>query len=120
LHCCFNIYKRPKSGKLNKRNLKKLKAITIYRQDSKKYNSIKEHDLRMCYWGNGSAGKILKENESYAGEYKIIINNHELKKEILKVLKTVNWHKELNCIAELKIQQFHIYNILRKHIPKIN
>lgn len=31
LHCCFNIYVRPKSGELNKKPSTKLNDITIYR-----------------------------------------------------------------------------------------
>lgn len=48
LHCCFNIYKRPKNGLLNKRTLKKCDAIKIYRYDNKEYDNI-EYDIRMCY-----------------------------------------------------------------------
>ena len=117
LHCCFNIYKRPQKG-LNKPKIKKLKDITIYRQDSKGYLE-KDFDIRMCYWGNTSAGKILKEHEHYSAEYKIKIHNLELKDKIIEVLNKVDWKKELNYIAMLKIQQFHIYKLLKREIPKI-
>jgi hypothetical protein len=73
----------------------------------------------MCYWGNGSAGKILKENERYSGEYKIIIHNKELKEDIINLLTTIDFKKELNSTAMLKIQQFHIIKILKKYIPNI-
>lgn len=119
LHCCFNIYKRPITG-INKIKKQKLKDITIIRQDSKRYAEINDFDIRMCYWGNGSAGKILKENEKYSAEYKIIIHNKELKGDIIKCLKEADWGKELNKIAMLKIQQFHIYELLKKHIHNIN
>lgn len=119
LHCCFNIYRRNPNG-LNKSNKTKLKDIKIIRQDSKGYADIKDYDVRMCYWGNGSAGKILiNDNETYSGEYKIIIHNKDLKDKIIKVLNEVNWHDELNKIAMLKIQQFHICNVLKKYIPEI-
>ena len=117
LHCCFNIYKRPQKG-LNKPKIKKLKDITIYRQDSKGYLE-KDFDIRMCYWGNASAGKILKEHEHYSAEYKIKIHNLELKDKIIEVLNKVDWKKELNYIAMLKIQQFHIYELLKRKIPEI-
>lgn len=120
LHCCFNIYKRPKGNKINKKKRDKLKDITIIRQDSKKYNTTNEYDLRLCYWGDGSAGKILKENEKYAAEYKIIIHNQKIKKEVIDCLTNVNWHEELNKIAMLKIQQFHIHNVLKTYIKEIN
>lgn len=118
LHCCFNIYKRSSTGELNKKPSKKLKDITIYRQDCKDYDN-KEFDLRMCYWGNGSAGKMLKEGESYSAEYKIKIHNEELKEEIIKTMHEIDWKRELNCIAMLKIQQFHIINALKKYIKNI-
>ena len=117
LHCCFNIYKRPQKG-LNKYKIKKLKDITIYRQDSKGYLE-KDFDIRMCYWGNASAGKILKEYEHYSAEYKIKIHNNELKNEIVRVLNEVDWKQELKHIAMLKIQQFHIYELLKREIPEI-
>lgn len=119
LHCCFNIYKRPKNGSLNRRKNTRLKDITIVRQDSKRYSEVKDYDIRMCYWGDGSAGKILEEDESYAAEYKIVIHNKKLKNEIIEVLKTVDWHSELNKIAMLKIQQFHIHDVLRKYVKEI-
>lgn len=118
LHCCFNIYKRPSGGKLNKKPITKLKDITIYRQDSKNYGD-KEFDIRMCYWGDGTAGKILKDSESYSAEYKIKVNNEELKDDIVRVLSTFDWKEYLNCIAMRKIQQFHIVDVLKKEIEDI-
>lgn len=74
----------------------------------------------MCYWGNGSAGKILTDSdEKYSGEYKIVINNPALRDEVLRVLTEVDWHSELNKIAMLKIQQFHICELLLREIPEI-
>jgi hypothetical protein len=96
-----------------------LQDITIIRQDSKGYEES-AYDLRMCYWGNGSAGKILKDGEHYAAEYKIIINNAEKRQEIIKLLSEFDWKAYLNCIASRKIQQFHIINVLRENIPGIN
>jgi hypothetical protein len=118
LHCCFNIYKRPING-LNKQQRTKLKDIKIIRQDSKQYDEIINYDIRMCYWGNGSAGKILKEDEHYSAEYKIIVLNDNVREEVVRVLSEVNWFDELNKIAMLKIQQFHIHNLLKREIADI-
>lgn len=119
LHCCFNIYKRPRGGSLNKKPKRKMDDVTIIRQDSKKFQEVKDYDLRMCYWGDASAGKILKEGESYSAEYKIIVNNKNLREEVINCLSGVDWRKELNCIAMLKIQQFHIHMVLKKYIKGI-
>lgn len=118
LHCCFNIYKRPENG-LNNRPKNKLNSVSITRQDSKGYDGIDNFDIRMCYWGNGSAGKILKEGETYSAEYKIKVND-EFRKDVIGVLSNIDWFEELNCIAMLKIQQFHIINALKKYIPNID
>ena len=118
LHCCFNIYRRPDSGELNNKPVAKLKDVTIYRQDSNGYDE-KDFDVRMCYWGDGTAGKILKDDEHYSAEYKIKINNEELREDIIEVLTTFDWKEYLNCIAMRKIQQFHIIDVLKQNVKGI-
>ena len=118
LHCCFNIYKRPKNGTINAKPKAVLNDVKIYRQDSKGYED-KPYDIRMCYWGDGSAGKILDESEHYSAEYKIQILNENLKPQIVDVLTNFNWSEYLKCIAMRKIQQFHIIDILKDNIKDI-
>ncbi len=118
LHCCFNVYSRPIEG-LNKKKVSKLEDVTIVRQDSKSYPYIEDYDLRMSYWGDGSAGKILGEGEHYSGEYKIIINNSSLRDPIKNFLESFDWKNHMKCIAMRKIQQFHIIDILRDNIENI-
>ena len=117
VHCCLNVYVRPKNG-LNKKMQNKLKDITIIREDKKDYEKI-EYDIRMCYWGDGTAGKILTEEEHYSGEYKIIIHNKELRDEIINLFNTIDWSKELNSTAMRRIKQYHIIQVLKKYIPNI-
>ena len=118
LHCCFNVYKRPENGELNKKPTAKLNDITIYRQDSKGYEN-KDYDIRMCYWGDGTAGKILNPDEHYSAEYKIKINNNDLKESIANCLNTFDWKSYLKCIAMRKIQQFHIIDVLKENVKDI-
>ena len=75
--------------------------------------------MRMCYWGDGSAGKILKPEEHYAAEYKIVINDKKRRAEILEVLENFDWKGYLNCIAMRKIQKFHIVDVLMESISGI-
>lgn len=119
LHCCFNIYVRPESGELNRKPTAKLKDITIYRQDSKDYEN-RDFDIRMCYWGDGTAGKILKDSEHYSAEYKIKVNNPVIKEKVMEVLGNFDWKNYLSCIAMRKIQQFHIIDVLTNAIPEIH
>lgn len=118
LHCCFNVYRRPTDAEVNGKPTKKLKDVTIWRQDCKGY-AAKEYDLRMCYWGDGTAGKILKDGEHYSAEYKIKVNNQELRTQIVETLSTFDWKEYLNCIAMRKIQQFHIIDVLKREIKNI-
>lgn len=117
VHCCLNVYIRPK-GELNKKKSNKLKDIEIVRQDSERYANF-EYDIRMCYWGDATAGKILSEGEVYSGEYKIKIHNEKLKDDIINILTNTDWKKELNSTAMRKINQYHIINVLKKYIPNI-
>lgn len=112
LHCAFNIYQRPKDG-LNKKPFIKLKDISIYRQDKKDYDDL-DFDVRMCYWGNATAGKILNEDEHYAGEYKIKINNEEKRDEIIEFIKIFDWNTYISGIAMKRLKQFHILNVLKE------
>ena len=119
VYCCLNIYKRSENG-LNKKPKFNLNDITIVRDAKKDYDNIQNYDLRMVYWGSGSAGKILnKDDKRYAGEYKITIHNEQLKSRIIEVLSNIDWHKEIKTIAMLKIKQYHIYNVLKREIPEI-
>lgn len=120
IHCCLNIYKRNING-LHKKPKFEMNDITIVRDAKKGYDDIQDYDLRMCYWGSGSAGKILsKDDKRYAGEYKIFIHNDKLKDRIIEVISTTDWKKELKTIAMLKIKQYHIYNVLKREIPDIS
>lgn len=116
VHCCLNIYVRPKNG-LNKKKVSKLKDVEIVRQDSKKYKDF-EFDIRICYWGN-AAGKILKDGERYSGEYKIKIHNEALKDRIIDVLTNTDWKKEVNSTAMCRIKQYHIIDVLKREVEGI-
>lgn len=118
LHCVFNLYKRSPLG-LNKKPKSKLDSIEIYRQDKKDYDNL-DYDIRMCYWGNATAGKILSENDKkYAGEYKIRVKNIENKDEIVNFIKSFDWNGYINGIAMKRLKQFHILDVLLENFPNL-
>lgn len=118
LHCCFNIYRRPSNGKLNNRKINTLDCVKLIRQDSKNYE--KEWcDVRLCYWGNGSAGKLLyDDNKVYSAEYKIQI--HEcFKKDVIRVLEEVKWRDRITAISMLRIGKVDVIELLKEKIEGI-
>lgn len=111
LHCAFNLYKRSLLG-LNKKPKITLKDISIYRQDKVGYDNL-DFDVRMCYWGNGTVGKILYGDEKYAGEYKIKVHNEEHKEEIVNFIKEFDWKNYVKGIAMKRLKQYHIVDVLK-------
>lgn len=110
LHCCFNVYSRPKQG-LNPKPAVSHPLVRIYRDRCKGFEDC-EYDVRMCYWGNGSAGKILSKGEHYSGEYKIKVLDESRKDEIINFIKSYPWMDKFHGVAMRKIQQFHIHKVL--------
>ena len=121
LHCCFNIYKRPENGKLNKQPNSKMDFIKIKRNDSKGYNELTDYDIRMCGWGDGSAGKILSSTDKlYACEYKIKILDEQNRDKIVKFFNEFDWNGFTNDIAMKRLKQFHIIDVLKKQFPELS
>lgn len=121
LKCCFNIYRRPANGKLNKKVRPSLKGVHIYREDRKDYKKIKDFDVRMCYWGSGTVGKILgKKDRAYAGEYKIKIDkDHPYRERIINIIKTFDWKGYLNNISMKSLMIYQILEVLKLKIPEL-
>ena len=114
LHCCFNVYARPKDGKLNGRKKETLPFLHIFRQDCKGHEN-KQFDIRICYWGDGTTGKILTDGEHYAGEYKLLINDdYSRKSELIDFILHFDWKGYLNCIAMKRLKQYHIINVIKE------
>lgn len=120
--CCLNIYRRPFGGKLNPRPKNKLKDITIIKKDprSDKYDNTKKYDLRISAWGK-PVGRILNENDNLNMEFKIIINNVELKSEIINFFHNVDWVKETNQTLKNTnvITMTDIVTVIKKYITDI-
>lgn len=119
LHCCFNIYKRPIGG-IHKRSFGKLKDITLYREDHKQYENIKE-DFMICRMGS-KVWKVLDDGQILRG-FKVIVNNKKLKYQIIDALN--DKYKESGNDRSMVISTPYIcandvYEYLKEQIPEIN
>lgn len=120
LHCCFNIYVRPKNGVLNKKDNFKLKDVTIkeYRRNGN-YKIDDGFDYSMCNWGNGSLGKVPKYVGEFAQEVYFYIHNEELKEEIIKSLEYNTIRNYVNSISSKRISVARLYKYLKYTIKGI-
>lgn len=119
VHCCFNIYVRPKDG-LNKKNVNKLKDITLYREDNKKYNYIEE-DFMICRMGS-KVWKVLEEGQVLRN-FKVVVNNKILKNKIIKAFNDkykICGNDRASVISTPYICADDVYKYLKEQIPEIN
>lgn len=117
LRCCFNVYTRPKNGEMSDRR-RTTDAITIKRQDASDYDTA-PFDIRMCYWGNGSMGRILEDGEHYSAEYKILVKDIPRRDEIIDFIRSHDWRSATNNISMKKLHQFHIVDALLDRFPEL-
>ena len=125
IHCCFNIYRRPKNG-LNKKPDYKLKDVIIKEDvtsnNPKRNKRVKKedfnYDIRICFWGDAT-GKEVEYERQYAHEFSIKINNIKYKDKILHMLKNVNWGKIYPKVATPALYQWQIYKYIKDQLPEI-
>lgn len=120
LHCCFNIYIRPR-GELNKKVDYKLKDVEVreYRR-SGTYVKPQHYDFGMCSWGNSSCGKEVEYIGQYAQEQYIIIKNEKFRNEIMTLCKNTDWRNLCGSVSSAKLQTWRIYKYIKESIKGIN
>ena len=124
LHCCFNIYKRPKSGKFNEKPDYRLNEITIieHRRKNGDYQTGKNKDIKpdycfaMCNWGSGSLGKVPEYVGQYAQEVYFYCNDERIKTEMCKLLEYDTIREYVNSISAKKISVMKLYKYLYENI----
>lgn len=117
VHCCFNIYKRPINGQLNKKPKYKLSDIEIIevRLNNRK---VDDYDMRICAWGS-SIGKEVGDNNQFAKEFYIKIHNELYKKDIINLIKHANWRELYQMTTTPNLLQWQIYKYIKEQIPNI-
>lgn len=112
VHCCFNIYKRPSSGWVNKQTkvdsqiyrasdgrcavvlsgLRRTNDIHNTRNDNPYKHNIKEYDHLMCAWGQvGTPSSRCGEYSKEFGFQVLLEDDADLRERLLEFIKTVNW-----------------------------
>ena len=115
IHCCFNIYKRPKNG-LNKKPNYKLEDIKIYEHHRTNHPILDDNfDYRICSFGN--IGKYCTAN-TYCKELCFKINP-VYKEQVINILKNIDYKKEFPSVSVPYIADWQIYKYLKEQIPEL-
>lgn len=119
LHCCFNIYKRPLNGKLNKKPDYRLKDVIIkeYRRNSS-YKKPENYDFGICNWGNGTLGKTPKFVGEYAQEV-YFYYKPEFLEQVKELMSYENIRAYVNSISMKKISVARLYKYIKENIKGI-
>ena len=128
LHCCFNIYARPKNG-LNPKPDYTLKDVTIieHRRKSeghtyttgKNKNIQPDFDFALCNWGNGSLGKVPEYIGQYAQEVYIYVHDKRFKNKVGELLEYSVIRAYCKSVSASKISVMRLYKYLKENIPEI-
>lgn len=121
LQCCFNIFRRPRSGVLNSTAVDyTLRDVSILEwRRGGNYAIPKNYDLGICGWG-ASIGKEIKYQGQFALENYIVINNSQYKQEVIEAMKKADWCELYPNIATPRLGQWKIYKYLKEQIPELN
>lgn len=131
VHCCFNIYQKPKNG-FNKRPNYKLNNINIIERiknsnpkRNKEFDIVNNtYDLRILGWGTGInnlplGGILSKDDKQYAKEFIIIIHDDKLKYKIIELFKNTNWTEIYPMTATPNLLQWQIYKYIKEQMPEL-
>lgn len=111
IHCCLNIFKKPKNKKSKPRH--KYKDIEII--GWRKAKDI-ECDFYICCYGS-SVGKFVPQDSDLVNINGIIIHNEELRDEIICAFKSAKWTEEYPMVSSPNLLQWQMYKYIKKHIP---
>ena len=120
VHCCFNIYKRPKNGLYKKTNPYKLKSI-VMKEVRKSRNQFLpkdfDYDIGICKWG--SVGKIIEKEGTYHQELYIKCLDNKLKDKVIELIKNLDWKQLMISNNSPTISQWMINKYIKEQIPEI-
>lgn len=126
LHCCFNIFRRPKDG-INPRPDYRLKDVTIveHRRLGKEYDKKQNKDLPLgydigiCNFGSGCFAKSTEYVGQYANELYFYVHKKEFLPKVLELLKFDRLRDYVKSISMKRMSMARFYKYLRDNIEGI-
>ena len=128
LHCCFNIWRRPRNGKLNPKpyyHLKKDVILLEHRRVLGDYHTGKNKDIEpnwdtaFASWGNGCLGKTPEYVGQYASEIYVYIHNDKYRSRIMELLSPENLREMCKTVSMKRIGTNRLSKYLKEQIPEL-
>lgn len=108
VHCCFNIYIRPKNG-LNKKPEYKVDLLSIYRDDYKGYDEL-DFDFAICR--RGKIGSIRTEN-LHTQTYKIVVEDKSKIDFVKRTILNFDWQNYKKHQSAPSLSKNDIYRLFK-------
>lgn len=126
LHCCFNVFKRPKDG-LNPKPNYRLKDITILelRRLGKVYDKKQNPEIRpgfdycMANFGDGNTGKVPQYIGQYCQEVYFYCHKKEFLPRMLELLEYNTIRNYIKSVSMKRISVMRLYKYLKDNIEGI-
>jgi hypothetical protein len=116
VHCCFNLYHRPKSGKLNKKPKLKSDLFKLLRTGDLEFEQTKA-DFMFCK--RGSVGKeILEEGKRYGDEYKVVVFDKSNLQYIKNTILGFDWQNYKKHQSSPNISKNDVYRLFKSEERK--
>ena len=87
VHCCFNIYIRPKNGLNSKPNLK-IDWIKVYRDNQDRYENI---NADLCIFRRGASAGKEKFTDTHTQTYKIVVDDKSKVEYVKDKILNFDW-----------------------------
>lgn len=108
VHCCFNLYRRPSNGILNKKPNHKVDWIKIYREDQKEHGNCK---FDLCISRRGSSSGKEKIKNQHTQTYKIVVEDRAKVEYVKETILNFDWLGYKNYCSSPYITKNDIYRL---------
>ena len=109
VHCCYNLYQRPKNGKLNSKPKLSSELFTIHRDDQYGYKSV-EYDFAICRRGNVGT---LRTERLETQTYKIKVMDSTKIEEVKNTILKFDWQNYKKHQSAPSISKNDIYRLFK-------
>ena len=115
IHCCFNLFQRPKNGKLKPKPVLYNDLFKIYRDDQKGYHQL---DFDLCIFRRGSSIGQEKYSNLHTQTYKIVVYDESNVEYVRNTILNFDWENYKTHQSAPSISKNDIYRIFKNSKDK--